>query len=332
MGSILFVYTAKASFVRQDLDCLRENYDVKELPFNNKGTAALMLSMIRQLFVLPFLLMNRKMVYIWFGDYHSFLPVFIARLMGKTSFLVVGGYDVVRNPILNYGSFKNPLRTACTYYSMKRASLNLCVSTNVLRKVKAIVPAARVCLLHNGVPERPFDKVNKNPKKVICVASLTTRQKLFIKGIDRMVEAARIAPDFEFHIVGVYPQAYPDFMAELPSNVKWVPFLPQEELASHMAEAQIYLQLSREESFCLAMAEAMLCNCVPIYSPVGGLPEVAGPCGEAVKDPRPVNIVKVLNKWSGTQADDKPSDWIRAHYLLAKRNRTLIELCDPILR
>lgn len=331
MSGILFIYTAKASFVRQDLEFLKTKYKVREFPFDNRGSLRLVLSLLRQWVLLPFLLVRYKMVYIWFGDYHSALPIGYARLMRRTSVLVVGGYDVVRNKSLKYGSFKNPIRGACTLYSLRNASVCACVSQNVLRKVKAIAPRAHTALVYNGVPLRPYPSVPKKPNKVICVASLTTPQKLAIKGIDRMVEVAAKAPDFEFWLIGVYPNAYPDFIRKLPKNVHWIKYLTQEELMEHLADAQIYLQLSREESFCLAMAEAMLCNCLPVYTLTGGLPEVAGPCGEPVSDPTPPAVVEVLRKCRELDAGNAPAEWIRNHFLLEQRNLALAALIDPIL-
>lgn len=331
MAKILFIYTAKASFVRQDLEFLQSRYTVKEVPFDNRGTLRLLGSLCKQAILLPFLLIRCPLVYIWFGDYHSFLPIFFARLLNRKSILVVGGYDVIRNPELKYGSFKNPIRGACTLYSMRHASVNLCVSQNVLRKVKAIVPQAKTSLVFNGVPLRSYQITAKNTHKVICVASLTTRQKLTIKGVDRLVAVAGIAPQFEFWIIGVFPNSYPDFIASLPPNVKCIQYLPQEELIQHLADAHFYLQLSREESFCLAMAEAMLCNCIPIYTPTGGLPEVAGPNGEAILNPTPQGVLELLEKWQGKDVGDAPAQWIKNHYLLDQRNLGLALIIDPIL-
>lgn len=331
MAQVLVIYTAKASFVRQDVEFLHAQYGVKEMPFDNRGTLRLLCSLIKQFFLLPALLLRCRLVYIWFGDYHSFLPIWFARLLGRKAILVVGGYDVVRNTALKYGSFKNPIRGACTLYSLKHASVNLCVSNNVLRKVKAIAPRSKTTLLYNGVPLRPFLSVPKKTNKVICVAALTTAQKLAIKGIDRLVETARIAPEFEFWLIGVYPKSYPGFIESLPANVKWVEHLPQEALLEHLADAHIYLQLSREESFCLAMAEAMLCNCTPLYTPAGGLPEVAGPCGESIVNPEPQFVLQALKKWKATEVGNAPSEWIRTHFLLEQRYRGLAAIIDPIL-
>lgn len=331
MKDFLFIYTAKASFVRQDLTYLQSRYSVTELPFCNAGSVRLLLSLLKQLVCLPVLLVKHRAVYIWFGDYHSFLPILLSGWFKRKTFLVVGGYDVVRNAELRYGSFKRPLRGACTLYSMRHAQVNLCVSGHILRKVRALAPKADSRLVFNGVPDRGYVPVPKKPEKVICVASLTTRQKLSIKGIDRLLDTARITPHFQYWLIGIFPDAYPETMATLPSNVHTIGFLPQEELLNHLADAQFYLQLSREESFCLAMAEAMLCDCIPIYTFTGGLPEVAGPHGVCIHPYSPLTVAQALENWSATGEKEKPSEWIRKHFLVEQRNLALGEIIDPIL-
>lgn len=44
-------------------------------------------------------------------------------------------------------------------------------------------------------------------------------------------------------------------------------------------QAKLYAQVSVHESFDCSLAEAMLCECVPVVSRRAALPEVAGDCG-----------------------------------------------------
>ena len=64
-------------------------------------------------------------IFIWFADYHSFLPSLIGRLLGKKVYIVIGGYDAAKIKELNFlkvtiniqGQKNNEIRNWTTGYS-----------------------------------------------------------------------------------------------------------------------------------------------------------------------------------------------------------------------
>ena len=56
-------------------------------------------------------------------------------------------------------------------------------------------------------------------------------------------------------------------------------FVEDKEMLNILSQAKVYVQVSEHEAFGCAIAEAMLCECVPVVSRVGAIPEVVGDCG-----------------------------------------------------
>jgi len=149
---LLLVYPHYSSFVKTDAEILSSRYKV--IPYHFKparGAMAVVTALIRQFFFLALHIRKFSLVYIWFADQHSLLPVLFARLTGRRSYLVIGGYDVCRIKALNYGVFCSKLRGWAAIISMKQSTLNLAVSHHVARKVKAFTRQSNLALVYNCV-------------------------------------------------------------------------------------------------------------------------------------------------------------------------------------
>ena len=84
----------------------------------------------------------------------------------------------------------------------------------------------------------------------------------------------------------------------------------QDELIMLYSESKVYCQLSLHESFGCALVEAMLCDCIPVVTNRGALPEIVGKEGyiipfgnvnrtvEAIKE-----ALNSYNKGSRTQGE-----------------------------
>ena len=62
-------------------------------------------------------------------------------------------------------------------------------------------------------------------------------------------------------------------------HIEFTGFVTDDELLGWYQRAKVYCQLSYYESFGMAAAEAMLCECVPVVTRKGALPEVVGETG-----------------------------------------------------
>ena len=224
----LIIYTNRSTFVEGDMKILGREYELIEYGFVNYPKNRLPLSLIRQFFYLLFNLRRFDLVYIWFADYHSWLPIRMASLFGVRAYLVIGGYDVCREKKYGYGSFVKKTRGFMARQSMEYATLNLCVSHYIERVVRAIAPKTKTEVIYNGVdiatfkrgsegsggPERIENsgeyadrlagekEIPAKDKMILCVAIINSSQTYYIKGIDRYIALAESFPENKFLLVG----------------------------------------------------------------------------------------------------------------------------------
>ncbi len=284
--NILLVYTNFSTFVKTDYDILSAKHHVEKYQYRPvKGLYRNALEFIKQFFYLVFHIRKFNTVYIWFADYHSFLPVLFAQIFRKQSFLVIGGYDVARIKHLGYGVFISKLRGFFAWYSMNHCSVNLTVSKYVDRKVNWIAKKAHTELIYNCVTldknaaREDIEKENL----IVTVGIIEKEQTFYIKGIDTFIEVARLLPQYKFLLIGLKTEKLAHLLNNLPDNLIIKGKLPHQELVTFYQKAKIYCQLSRSESFGLSIVEAMNFGCTPVVTNVGGMPEIASETGFVVK-------------------------------------------------
>ena len=290
-AKILFIYPNFSSFVRMDYEILSEKYDIHRHKYKHqKSYFTHLLSQIKLKFWLFKNIWNAKAVYIWFADYHSFLPILFAKIFNKKSFLVLGGYDVTYIPSLDYGSLNNPIRSFCAKQSISNASVNIAVSQYVSKQATKIVPEANIKLIYNGVNLSSCKKKKITRKnRILTVGIIDSIRRIKIKGIDVFVKLAGVMPEYEFVVVGI-TKSMQQKLGEIPDNLVMVEQVPQDELLGYYSSSKVYCQFSIVESFCLALAEAMACGCTGVVSNVGALPEVIGKSGFIVKSNSVIEI------------------------------------------
>lgn len=281
----LFIYTHLSTFVKGDIEILSEICSVKTFRVDNSSRVKQFFSLIGELLYLILNIWKFDIIYIWFADYHSFLPVMLSKITKRRSFLVIGGYDVCRIKSVKYGSFINPIRGFMTRYSMNNASLCLCVSNYIDRVVRFISKKAKTQVVYNcvNIPDDISDNTITNREKgVISVAIAKSPQSIFIKGIDRIVRLSQELKNIPFTLIGTDRIILESICGSIPQNLKIISRIPHEELLEYYKKYKVYCQLSRSESFAVALAEAMYYNCVPVVSNTGGMTEVTGSLGYVV--------------------------------------------------
>lgn len=270
---ILFVYTNFSTFVRTDFEILSEVHKVTKYQYKPvKGILKNAVEFIKQFFFLLFNIWKFDAVFIWFADYHSFLPVLFAKILGKKSFVVVGGYDVANIPELRYGSLSSPLRRSMTVFALRFATISLAVVEDLENRIRKICPKAKTMTLYTGYHFLNKENIHfeKQREKIVLTVSITDNyQRIQIKGLDRFRELAEKLPDFKFIIIGVTKTAKQLFNP-VPENLLLQQPVNQNELVSFYKSASFYAQLSRSEGLPNALCEAMLYGCIPLGTNVGG--------------------------------------------------------------
>lgn len=289
--SVLLVFTSLSTFVQNDLDILESAHTVHKYHFKPvRGIIGNGWEIFKQLVHLLIFGWKYDLIFCWFADYHSLLPVLFCRIFRKKSIVVIGGYDVCRIRTLNYGSFCSPFRGWFSARSMRMADCILPVSGFVDRRAKVIAPQTKRELIFNCVNlEEQHQATSSRTDTILTVGLITNERTFYLKGIDTFLETARLLPGFRFEIVGIDPAKLYYQLGNLPMNVSLYGKIKPEELIAFYRNAQIYCQLSRSESFGISLAEAMYFGNYPIVTNEGGMPEVVGETGCIMKrDPQAI--------------------------------------------
>ena len=328
--NILLVYNNFSTFVKTDYEILSEKYHVEKYQYKPvKGISRNVLEFIKQFLFLTFHIKKYNVIYIWFGDYHSFLPVLFSMVFKKKSFVVIGGYDVANLPEINYGSLSRPLRKKLTLFSFRHATLCLPVVEGLEEKLTQICPKAKSKTIHTGYQFQLNEKLDFDAtrEKIILTVSITGNyQRYMIKGLDRFKELAKKLPEYKFIVVGVKEVAKSLF-EPIPKNLILYPPVEQNELTTFYKQASYYAQFSRSEGLPNALCEAMLYGCIPLGMEVGGVTTAINTNGLLVKDWAPeicMNYVLSNSRLNRSQISNE----ILNKFALKHRIRMLLEIIN----
>jgi len=288
MRKILFVHNDPGRFVNWDLQKLQERYQVTEYCLHKRRmNPAAIWRQVRA----------HDLVFGWFASWHTFLPMFFARLLGKPSLLVSGGYDVANLPEIDYGHQRGGLKKWMGRWTMRLTSClvtNSCFSRDEAGR-NAGIPKERVHMVYHGVPD-PFVSLPGEPRAhMVLTVGNVDRGNLWRKGHEPFVRAAAYLPDVTFVLIGAWKDDAINYLRAIaPPNVSFTGWVDDETLLDYYCKASVYVQPSRHEGFGLSVAEAMLSGCIPVVTQVGALPEVVGKCGIYLAAQDPASIAQAI--------------------------------------
>ena len=142
-------------------------------------------------------------MFAWFASWHSLLPVLAARLLGRPSVVVVGGYDTANVPAAGYGSQRGGVRRFVARAVIRSATRLLANSEAAGREAVENAGAApvRVSMVYHGVePVAPGPRDRR--ERVVLTVGNVWRENLLRKGLMPFVQAAARLPDVRFVHVG----------------------------------------------------------------------------------------------------------------------------------
>jgi len=265
---VLYLYKHRRSFVDRDLELLQRHFDVMPVYFTWKI-----------LFRLPFLIASSDAVFVWFASFHAFLATIFAMLFSKKTVVVTGGYDVAGEPEIEYGLMLHPLWRWMVGWVLRHADRILAVSQFNKNEIRRYFGISEADIIYNSVDADRFYPSGEKENLVVTVGFIKP-ETIKRKGLATFVKAARHVSDAAFVLIG---SAKADSLAYLqsiaPDNVTFAGFVSDEELLRYYQRAKVCCQLSFYESFGMAPAEGMLCECVPVVARRGALPEVVGDTG-----------------------------------------------------
>lgn len=310
--NIVFVFTKMKRFVGEEIEILKKEHNVvtmskAELTFNDYVS-----SLKREI-------KKVDIVYCWFAGWHSAIAVHYAKRYGKKSVVVCGGYDTAYIPEIKYGTsyFKEKLPSK---YVLKNCDKILPFSYNAESEVESMIGKNdRIEVIRFGLDSDKFKPKGKKENMVITVGEVK-QSNIKRKGIGMFIEASAMLPEVPFVVIGeISPEV--DTVSMKSSNLSFTDFVDDDELIDYYQRAKVYCQLSFHEGFGLSLAEAMLCNCTPVVTKKGSIPEVVGDTGYYTSYDKNA-VAKSISK-ALQNTENKSRNRIKNEFPLGTRNRIL---------
>ncbi|UZE93660.1 MAG: glycosyltransferase family 4 protein [Candidatus Pacearchaeota archaeon] len=315
---ILFVYRDFFSFVKRDFEILDSQYNVTSL----HATKNLPLLIFKLLALVP----KNDLIFVWFADWHAFLATLSAKLFRKKIVVIVGGYDAACVPEINYGAFCSWWKSKVVKWTLKNVTIALAVSKHVEENMLKYSKPKGAEVLYHGFD---YAKIKLRPqnKKENLVISVGTAK---IKRPDIFIKVAKYLPKIKFLLVGSITKEIEQLQKIAPLNVKFTGLLSFDKLLKKYQKAKVYVQTSAYEGFGCALAEAMLCECVPVVTKKAALPEVIGNTGFCVPYGNAEATAEAIKKALISNKGKVARERIKKFFPISRRKKKLIEVIEKL--
>lgn len=325
--NIIFITMVNATFVNKDIQILEGIGEVTVYRYKKSKGFPFAWELLRSFFIFLKLFRKSTHVYIWFADYHAFMPVMMAKWFRLKSYVNIGGYDAAHIPEIKYGAYTNPLRAFCSKYAVRNATYVLPVAERLGERLKDIVGHIKgeVITVPFGFKADNWYCNTEKEDVIVTVAIFGGEQRIKIKGLDFYCEVARSMPEYQFVIIGADEEGKQ--LLDAPENVLLVPKVQQEELRSWYSKSKVYAQFSISEGLPNAVIESMFCECIPIGTDVGGIVNIIGDKG-FVLEPRDVKLAQnqIKQAFNDKNLGKEARDRALTKYPFDKRERLLVDL------
>ncbi|MEM4262712.1 MAG: glycosyltransferase family 4 protein, partial [Thermoplasmata archaeon] len=216
-----------------------------------------------------------NVAFCWFAEVHSLWTVRLARILGKKSIVVVGGYETARIPEIGYGLLLDKRGEKMVREIFERADKLIPVSNFIMSEMLAFGCGDKIEVVHNGIDFSGLPSKRTKEDIVVTVGDATV-SRCKLKGIDTFVRAAEMIPNVRFVVVGDTDDNTIYELKKISARVEYTGRLPHDELLNLLARTKVYCQLSMRESFGMALLEAAALGCKIIATEAGAIPEIMG--------------------------------------------------------
>ncbi|MCF7919142.1 MAG: glycosyltransferase family 4 protein [Candidatus Cloacimonetes bacterium] len=328
MKKLLLVSAYTSPFIQTDQKILSRHYLVKHVGIQKHKKNPF--SYLLLVFTLGWEVFHTDIVYCWFSDFRARAAVFYAKLFGKRSLVLVGGYEL-QNYALEGDSIGNLKYVSHLRYCLQNADIVAALSDFYRQKLESL-NIRNKCELHTlyiAVPSPSLPKILNKHNLVITVCAGDTEKRIRIKGIDVFVKTAALLPQVEFAIIGPGRHLAEAIKRLITSeNVKIIPPLSSAELAEYYLSARIYCQFSRFESFGSAVVEAMMCQCLPVVSDIPALRERVDKFGLILKDWDEHLGAELIAEALKAEPDKtrEAAEWVKSMFSIESKEQELLNI------
>ena len=329
---VVFSGSTESTWSQKDVLLLRKYCKVKIVDYSWSKKRSILTFPIRVFFATLWC----DLTFSWFGSFNAFFTVIFSRLLGKKSIVVAGGHDVANMPELNYGLLNTRFWKYFAICSFKWCDKILAVSqytkNELLQNIKGI-PEGKVEVLYHGFHPVEFRPGRQERNSIISIAQVK-RTYLARKGIENFVKSSALLRDCRFILIGKYEDGCLNYLRSLSDNIEFTGFIPYGNLLSYMQQAKVYVQISAHEAFGCALAEAMLCECIPVVTNRGAIPEVVGDTGYYVEYGDVTGAAEAIRR-AMNDPDDKGKKArarIKEKFTLEERERRLLKVIEGLIK
>jgi glycosyltransferase involved in cell wall biosynthesis len=279
---ILFVRPWEDTFIDSDLKTLEKHFDVRVLGIPedlslNVRDGVRASKAVREV---TRGLLWADLAFIWFAGIHAELTVKLARVVQKKVILVVGGYEVAKIPEIGYGAQLDPAKAKSIGFVLRNVDRILAVSEFSKGEIMKCGEFPRLQVIRNAVNTQKFSPSTGKKENIVLTVAETNKMTVKRKGLETFVKAAALVPEARFVLIGpILDDSIDALKAKAGANMEFAGRISEEALIDHYRRAKVYCQLSIHEAFGVALVESMSCECVPVVTHHGSLPEVAGDIG-----------------------------------------------------
>ena len=333
---IIYIYPDDTSFIRKDINFLSKKYSVLIYPQDWSKKKYILTNLFFQFIFLMRSTSKSSAIFVMFGGYWSLVPALVGKIFRKPVYIILGGTDCVSFPEFNYGSLRKPWLKLYIRWSYQLASKLLPIDGSLVlseyvydgnlkekrQGYKHYFPNLNTPykIIPNGFDASfwRWDGKIKNHNQLITIAKVNDLVRFQIKGIDLVLKLAKFYSNYCFHVVGMSKE-FSTTLEERPDNVIIHEFLDTLEIRELLSQSQYYLQMSVSEGFPNALCEAMLCECIPIVSKVGAMPEIVKDAGLIIEH-RDINLlIKEISKVTVYPHAERKTLGERARQLINER-------------
>lgn len=307
-------------FLKRDIAILKNYFEIRTAPtFNRKKP----ITSLPSIFKILKGTLWADLTFSQFADTHAFLAVLFSRIFRKKSIVIVGGHEVARVPEIGYGAMLNPIYAQVVRFVLKHADKLFAVSEFNKREILKYTKNKNVKVVY-GSNIIECDKFSPSGEKedLVITVGFIRHATIKRKGFETFIRAAKYLPNLRFVLVGnCLDNSIESLKAIAPSNVA---FNDDQALLELYQKARVYCQLSYHESLGVALAEAMACECAPVVTDKGALPEVVGDTGFYVPYGNPEETAKAISKALNSDKGKRARERIKKMFSMERRERELI--------
>jgi glycosyltransferase involved in cell wall biosynthesis len=316
----LFTSTHLTSFISEDLNLLRKHFDVDHLITKGFGAPYKILKHIRR----------ADVTFTWFASVYAFMTVVLGKIIRKKSIIVVGGVDASKFPEIGYGIWLNPWKAVLVKHAMRNAHKLLAVEPFLKRQITHLAEydGQNIECVPTGYDSVLWVASGTKEAFVLTVAACEAENRMKAKGLDVLFDVAGEMTDTRFVVIGLAGSVGERARGKAPPNVELIPWMERQQLLQYYQQAKVYCQPSYTEGLPNSLCEAMLCECVPVGTNVGGIPTAIGDAGFLVDYGDVSQLVECLRKAlkGPNSVGVKARNRIKENFSLKRREESLLRI------